>query len=877
MEDTNDKLDPEKPTDLRCEYSINPLGIDTFNPRLSWTLFHSKRNQFQTAYQLILCSNLEKAMSCEGDILDSRKVISSNTYMIYEGLPLESGKRYYWRVRWWDKEGKVSEWSNIAWFEMGLRQEDWEAKWIQGGKLLRKSFELDKKVAKARVYVSGLGYYELYINGTKVNDRVLDPGWTDYDKRVLYATYDVTSLLKLGKNAVGVILGNGRYIKEYGYDGTPKLLLQMSLTFEDDSSSNIVTDETWKTENGPIVSDGIYDGEVYDARLEVEGWNSPNFDDSSWRNCSLAQPPKGKLVSSASFPPIRVTKTLQPVAILNPKPGVYVFDFGQNFAGWVKLKVSGPRGCEVKLRYAELINEDGTIITKNLGKAKATDVYILKGEGLEEYEPRFTYHGFRYVEVTGYPGVPSIDTLEGKAVHSDVEAVGGFSCSNQLLNQIHKNVVWTQLNNLMSVPTDCPQRSERMGWMGDAQLSAEEAILNFWMPSFYEKWIADIRDAQASDGSVPDVVPPYWKLYPADPAWGTAFVEIPWLLYLYYEDKRILEETYEGMKNWINFLSSKAKNYILEFNKYGDWCPPAHVKAMETPGELISTFIYYKDTLTLSKIAKVLGKLEDSENYERLAENIKKAFNEYFLKEDRYSTGSQTCNVLPLSLDLVPKEKVNVVFENLVRDVEVACDKHLNTGIIGTRYLLETLTKYGRADLAYAIASQKTYPSWGYMIREGATTIWERWEYLTGEGMNSHDHIMFGTVDTWFYKALAGIRLEEPGFKSFTVKPFVPEDLTHAQASTKTVNGIISSEWSKSYNSFKLNVVVPVNTKAKVYVPKLKFNKVLVKESEKIIWRDSKFIETEGILSESEEENYVVFEVGSGSYHFEVTEMKELN
>ncbi|MEM1990882.1 MAG: family 78 glycoside hydrolase catalytic domain, partial [Candidatus Bathyarchaeia archaeon] len=477
----------ERPIELLCEYCIDPLGIDTPRPRFSWKLVHHERGRMQSAYQILVASSEENLIKDFGDMWDSGKVISSQSVNVeYAGKPLESGRVYYWKVRWWDDTGCVSPYSKAAKFEMGLlKPEDWVAKWISGGNLLRKEFTLSGKVKKARAYVSGLGYYELRINGCKVGDRQLDPGWTDYEKVVLYTIYDVTGYLNEGKNAIGVMLGNGRYnvkphrrkpqepMPTHKHYGEPRAILQLVIEFYNGKQELIVTDEDWKVSKGPIVDDDIYDGEVYDARLEKDGWDLPGYNDSSWENARVVEPPGGVMVSQATFPPIRVVKTLQPVSISNPNPNVYVVDFGQNFTGWVRLTVSGPRGTEVKLRYAELLNPDGTINTAPNRGAKATDVYILRGYGVEVYEPRFTYHGFRYVEVTGYPGVLSVNNITGVVVHTDVEPTGGFSCSNQLINNIHKNVLWGQLSNLMSIPTDCPQRDERMGWMGDAQLSAE--------------------------------------------------------------------------------------------------------------------------------------------------------------------------------------------------------------------------------------------------------------------------------------------------------------------------------------------------------------------------------------------------------------------
>ncbi|MBA7501245.1 MAG: Bacterial alpha-L-rhamnosidase [Clostridia bacterium] len=922
------------PTSLLCEYVSNPLGVDVSLPRFSWVLKHSERGQVQSAYQ-VLVSNSQANLDAErGDQWNSGKVASKeSTNVIYKGSDLQSGKTSYWKVRIWDKDGKMSPWSKVATFEMGLlSRDDWRGKWIEGkgygestfsdpvqgttkmpyGYLLRKEFSIEKDIAQARVYVSGLGYYELRINGDKVGEVVLDPGWTDYKKRVLYSTYDVGKYLRKGKNAVGIMLGNGRYIKAYGY-GPPKVILQLNIEFTDDSSESIVTDESWKVGQSPITENSIYNGEVYDARLEGLGWDTPFYDDSDWDAARIADEPGGKLVSQASFPPIKVSKIIQPMKITNPESEVYIYDFGQNFTGWVRLCLSGARGTRVKLRYAELLHEDGMLnVVPNRG-AKATDAYILKGEGQEVYEPRFTYHGFRYVEVTGFPGTPTLESIEGRVVHSAVEPTGGFICSNSLINSIHKNVLWGQLSNLMSIPTDCPQRDERMGWMGDAQLVAEEAIYNFGMAGFYIKWLEDIGDSQAQDGSVPDVVPAYWSIYPADPTWGTACVVIPWYLYQYYGDRRILEKYYSGIKKWVDFLTSKAKDDILSYSKYGDWCPPAHIKPVDTPGELTSSWYYYHDTLILSKIAHILDKSEDAKKYAELSEKIKKAFNKEFLKENCYSgekysdlykkaealfpatvpedkkkemikkfiasflISSQTCNVLALFLDIVPEDKQKAVLKNLIDDIVVTHSNHLNTGIVGTRYILDVLTKYGRTDLAYKLATQTTYPGWGYMLREGATTLWERWEYLVDSGMNSHNHIMFGSIDAWFYKVLAGINIDPagPGFGRTIIKPYVVGDLNYVSASIRTMRGMISSSWKKSDHSLALNIILPVNTQAKVSVPKMNLGDVTIKESGKTVWENSSYIEgIAGITGASEDDEYVIFNVGSGSYSFELLKGK---
>ncbi|MCS7120133.1 MAG: family 78 glycoside hydrolase catalytic domain [Nitrososphaerota archaeon] len=882
------------PTELFCEYAVNPLGVDVAKPRLSWTLNHEERGRMQSAYQILVASWQENIFNDVGDMWDSGKVYSNkSTNIEYGGKLLESCKTYYWKVRWWDDKGRISPWSKIATFETGiLHQEEWKARWISGGNLLRHRFILNGKVKSARAYVSGLGYYELRINGEKVGDRHLDPAWTDYEKVVLYSTYDVSNMLRDGENVVGIILGNGRYnVKphrrnSFKHYGDPRAILQMRIELTNGEQVLITTNEEWRAAKGPILEDDIYDGETYDARLEPKGWDLWGYDDSEWDQAKIVDPPGGRLVSQATFPPIRAIRTVQPVNITNPKPGVFVFDFGQNFTGWVRIIVSGARGTVVKLRFAEILNSDGTINTAPNVRAACTDTYILRGEGLEVYEPRFTYHGFRYVEVTGFPGVPNIFTLQGIVVHTDVRPSGSFLCSNQLVNSIHKNILWSQLSNLMSIPTDCPQRAERMGWLGDAQLTAEEAIYNFYldMASFYTKWLRDIALSQKEDGSLPDVAPPYWNFYPADPAWGTACIIIPWNLFLYYGDVRVLQENYGVMKKWVDFLNSKAEDYILKFSKYGDWCQPGQVRSSITPGEVVSTLCYYEDILLLSNIARIIGKEDESKKYMEMAEKIKESFNKKYLKDGYYqplkeilestttAAFSQTANCIPLFLDITPPEFRESVLKKLIDDITRVHDYHINTGIIGTRYLLETLTKFGHAETAYRILTQTTYPSWGYMIKEGATTLWERWEFLAGAGMNSHNHIMFGSIDVWLYKAIAGINAdpENPGFEKIVIKPQFIKDLNHAGASINTHRGLIVSKWWRDVNSLMMEISIPVNSKAEVHIPLLDKNQI-IKENEKVIWREGQFIcDLPEITFNRIETDRIVLNVGSGNYHFKI-------
>lgn len=893
---------------MHCEYTTSPLGIEQRAPKLSWTIGcdeERKRGAFQSAYRVIVSDNFESIQKGEGNVWDSGKVESERQVNVE--CPLRSPRsaaRYWWKVKVWDERGEPSDYSKASFWEMGLLEhKDWEGAWIGGGNLLRGALRIEagRKISRARVYVCGLGYYELTINGKKIGDRVLSPSWTDYGKRVFYDTYDVTEHLRLlptGEVAiVGLMMGKGRYppakeedMEIAGY-GPPVALLQMNIEYDQGTKrQTFFTDGSWLSADGPIVSDDIFAGEDYDATREISGWNLPGPTDSRFGPVQVVEPPKGRLESSATLPPIRIVASIQTRRILCPSPGVFVYDYGQNFSGWVRLKVRGPRGSRVTMRYAELVDEDGNVNTRTNERAESTDHYTLKGEGLEEYEPRFTYHGFRYVELTGFPGAPSTDTLEGRFVHSDVDPSGSFICSSELINRIHESIRWGQLSNLMSIPTDCPQRNERMGWLGDAQYSSEEAIYNFWMPTFYEKWVKDIEETQDSEGSINSVAPAYWIRNPADPAHGMAFIMIPFELYRHYGDLRVLRDHYESMKKYMDFLGSRSPGKILDsFNKHGDYCAPFHVVPSETPRELISTSLYYLETVAMSKISAVLGREEDSVHYAKLASEISEALNSIFLKKrwDRThdffleSYGeTQTSNVLPLYAGIVPPDKEGEVIQTLVSNIVRQYDGHLETGVIGTKYLFPLLSALGYEDLAYEVAIKTTYPGYGYMVKEGATTLWERWEYLTTYILSSHNHIMFGSIGAWFYSSVAGIIVDEsrPGFRHFFLKPRPPSGLTNVVASLHTIRGLISLKWDKKTNpgNFSLEVVIPANCTCSVFIPTKGFTSSDLKEGGTTIFSHGRKIEAlpDGIASVKEEGNFIVCEIASGIYSFVVTEAK---
>ena len=849
---------PPAPTALRCEYLENPMGVDIPKPRFFWVLGYPERGQVQSAYQVIVSTDPKAAA---GDIWDSSKVASAkSTQVVFAGKSLESGKTYFWKVRTWDRDGRESPWSDTARFDTGLfTRTDWKGIWIGKKNQLRKEFTFKGRVKRARAYIAGLGYYELRLNGRKAGNHVLDPGWTTYDKRVLYATYDVTSFLREGANVVAITLGNGWYKSR-------ALLLQINVELEDGTTASVVSDATWKAADGPIFEDSIYNGESYDARRETPGWDRPGFDDKEWPAVEAVKAPGGAL-SAQMMPAIQVVDTLVPLKMSSPRPGVYVFDMGQNFSGWARLRVQGPQSTDVRLRFAELLYDDGTLNRENLRSARAEDHYILKGEGEEMWEPRFTYHGFRYVEVTGFPGTPKLDSIRGRVVHSAVEPIGSFAASKDILNGLQHIITWGQKTNLHSIPTDCDQRDERMGWMGDAQGTAEEAIMNFDMAAFYTNFVRDIRDIQDEKGRLSDTVPHIWGGENADPAWGTAYPLICWYMYEYYGDTRVLDEQYDGLRKYVEFLRSKAENGLVKFSSYGDW-----VAVEKCPGAIVSSFYYYYDVKIQADAARVLGKTQDAALYDKLAADIRTAFNKeyYNPKTGDYADGTQTANTLPLFLG-IPTEKEGGAWGRLFDDIVYKHDSHLTTGIIGTKYIMELLTQSGASDLAYDIAVKTDYPSWGYMIKNGATTLWELWQKREGPSMNSHNHPMFGSVGSWLYKALAGINLAPgtTGFEKILIQPQTVRDLMHASGSTRTVRGEVACAWSRTERTIRVEVTIPGGSEAEVVIPKLNIRNVKVSEGGNTIWGSDKFIVgAAGVTGAVDKDNAIRIKTGGGHYVF---------
>jgi alpha-L-rhamnosidase len=800
-----------KVLDLKCEYATNPIGIDIKEPQLSWQFESSNQGKLQSAYQVVVSESPEN-LSQGKSIWNSGKIKSTkSTGVAYKGPALKSRKQYYWKVRVWDDNNLESDYSQPAFFEMGLlNQKDWVADWIGypagwPGRVLyfRSTISILKPIQKARTYVSGLGYYELHINGKKVGDHVLDPGTTDYNKRVLYATYDVTDLLNK-TNAFGVIVGTGWY-------GSPKLRMQTEVTFKDGTTEVFKTSYNWRVTIGPIVSSGIYSGESYDAREEKKGWDEVNSPDlnitrtNRWVSTVTTSSPGGLMVSQ-KLEPIKVVDSLVPESISEPFPGTYIVDVGRNIAGWASIKIKGDRGTKISMRFAETLNTDGSVNQENLMSAEAEDKYILKGGEIEKWAPIFTYHGFRFIQIEGFPYKPNKEDIRIMIVRSAVNQTGQFKCSNELLNRIHNMVRETEASNLYSIPTDCPQRNERHGWLNDLTVRIEEALYNYDLSRFYAKFIDDVSDTQGDDSTITDTAPFRGGKRPADPV-SASYLLLALKSYEFYGNEGIIRQHYNGLKKWVDYLYSKTENGILNYSSWGDWSPPVAFGenpnswgaiSKLTPGALMSTGFLYYDARMLSQMAKIVGNEKDVSLYEKIAAYTATAFNKKYWNGQTggYASNNQACNSFALFLGLVNKENIPKVVTNLVNDVKIH-SYHLTTGNLCTKYLLEMLTENGHADVAYKIVAQETYPGWGYMLANGATTLWERWENATGNQMNSHNHPMMGSVDSWFYKYILGIRpnLLGAGFGKFSIRPYIISDLDFAEGEFNCPKGIIKSAY----------------------------------------------------------------------------------
>ncbi len=877
-------------TGLVCEYRANPLGIDVTAPRFGWRMVTPRQHARQTAYRVLVASDPARLSVDHADLWDSGPVASDQAaHVVYAGTPLTSRQRAYWRVIVTDETGAEIP-SDPAWFELGLLDRtDWRGDWIgapvSGGPrstipapYLRKEFELPEAVQSARLYVTALGLFACTLNGQRVSDDVFTPGWSDYHQRVQYNVYDVTDLLHTGANAVGAILGDGWAVGHVGwgerqqYANAPRLLAQLEITCADGQTHTLITDDSWRYIFGPLLENDLLMGEAYDARRALPGWDQPAFDDQDWSAVKIFDDPGIALVAT-NGPTVRRHEELMPIAdpiirSTHHQPRA-IFDLGQNMVGWVRLRGRAPAGTTIRLRFAEMLDDEGELYTENLRSARATDYYTFSGSGEEVWEPHFTFHGFRYVELFGYPGEITRDTITGIVVHSEMAQTGDFACSDPLLNQLQHNIVWGQKGNFVDVPTDCPQRDERLGWTGDIQVFAQTAAFNMQIAPFMTKWLRDVRDAQSAAGAIPPVVP---RASGTDedggPAWADAVIICPWTIYQQYGDTRILAENYATMTRFMDFITAESPNLIrcapdyTGWQGYGDWLS---INA-DTPRDLIGTAFLAYDARLMAQIADILGHADDAARYAQLFTDTQAAFSAHFLvggtlsapevaittpeleranatsrgnlqvvdygpvesdvfNTDRF-TPTQTAYVLALHFDLLPDELRAQAAAELVMDIERR-DMHLSTGFVGAPYLPHVLSAADQLDTAYALLHQESWPSWLYAVTQGATTIWERWDGWTEEsgfqnpGMNSFNHYAYGSIGAWLYGVVAGINVDpqQPGYQHSILRPQPGGKLTSARATLHTHYGELSSAWEIVDDRFEWTVTIPPNATATLYIP----------------------------------------------------------
>ncbi len=830
-------LGADAPYNLLCEGKANPMGIDVIQPRFSWWV----NEGLQAGYEI--------RVTTEGDVVwESGKVDGdASIWVEYEGKPLNSRRRYEWQVRTWNEKGAASEWSEPAWFEMGLlEQDEWRADWIGHPErttlrsvppvYLRKDFELEGGVKRARLYISARGIFEASLNGERVGEDIFAPGWTDYAKRNQYMSYDVTAMLKDGENAMGIILADGWHNGNLMWQGMKNwygtdtsILAQLEIQTEAGAQLFICTDGTWKVATGPILESDFYNGEKYDARAEMDGWNQPGFDAKDWLPPRLETTPTGKLVAKV-VEPVRRQEILKPVSMHQAPDGEWIYDFGQNLVGWVKITMQGDIRTTATLRYSEMLQADGSLYVENMRSAEVTDRYTFKDEEPVEWEPKFTFHGFRYLGVSGLLGGKGPGTVEAVVLNTDAPMTGEFSCSNPLLNQLQSNIVWGQKGNYLEVPTDCPQRDERLGWTGDAQVFVRTATYNMNVSPFFEKWMTDMRDAQLDNGLVPVIIPRLEE-DGSSPAWSDAITICPTVIYERYGNERILRENFEAMKAWTEYQRENSHDLIFPkqgvWAGFGDWLAvdAPEPGAAPTPKRLIGTAYFAHGAHLVAEAAEVLGLPEEAKRYRALSEEVKAAFLREFVNADgRLKKETQTGYLLALGFDLLPDQWREPAVDILVEDIE-SRGWHLSTGFVGTGLLMPVLSKAGRNDVAYRVLLQETYPGWLYSIRQGATTMWERWNSYSHEdgfgdaGMNSFNHYAYGAVGEWMYSVIAGIDALKPGFKQILIRPQPGGGLTWAKGMLESPYGVISTNWTLEDGIFELEAVIPPNTSALVELP----------------------------------------------------------
>jgi len=885
--------------DLTVEHKKNPVGVDYKLPRFSWKIIGSGNNILQTAYSIRVSTDIK--FSSTKNIWQSGKIVSGESVLQpYNGPELKSGQRYFWQVKIWDNKKRESKWSDAAYWETGLlSQSEWKAKWIEmdgdtqrysPSPHFRKEFSLAKTIASARVYVTSHGYYELQLNGKKVGDQVLTPGWTSYGKRLQYQVYDVTDQVIKGNNAIAAVLGDGWYrgTLAWGnnwaiYGKSLGLLLQLKVIYTDGTEILIVSDETWRASNdGAIRMNDIYNGETYDATKKLTGWNLPGYNDKNWKSVKTKAYDNSNLIASEGSP-IRKIQEIKPVKIFRTPKGKLIVDMGQNMVGWLRVKATGSKGTVITLRHAEVMDKYGEFYTTNLRAAKCQLTYTMAGTGEETYEPRFTFMGFRFVEVTGFPGELTADNLTGIVVHSDMTVTGSYESSNALLNQLQHNIQWGQRGNFVDVPTDCPQRDERLGWTGDAQAFCRTAAFNMDVSSFFAKWLKDVSADQKPGGEVPDVIPDVLNRQNATSAqpsagWGDVAVIAPWTMYLVYGDKKFLENQYPGMKSWVEYIRKQAGDSYLwkGGSKYGDWLfyhPPVnnHSEADGfTDHDFIASAFYAYSASILSEAAKTLGKVDDATLYAGIFNKVKEVFiNEYVTKAGRVGTNSQTSYILALMFNLLPEDLKLKAAKFLADDIRSRGNR-LSTGFLGTPYICHVLSSNGYTDVAYDLLLQEKYPSWLYPVKMGATTIWERWDgqktdsTFQDAGMNSFNHYSYGAIGDWMYRVSAGIETKSPGYKQLILQPHPSKKLTYSKASFESSYGTVASGWERKGTTIIVTIKIPVNTEADVVLPVMAASKVM--ESGKPLTDNKNFSDI------TVSQNKLTFKAGSGTYVFEFSE-----
>ena len=906
-------------TNLSCEYLDNPMGIETPKPRFGWIMNSEVNGEFQTAYQIIVSDSPTEILANNGTIWDSEKVISNKSNNIeYGGQSFKPGKRYWWKVKVWNADKHEQEWSKGSWFETGLfSASDWQnAKWIGLSKdnrsdefsfrpfktrimtesrmvtshaspLFRKSFSIDKEIKTVRAYVSGLGYNELYINGNRVGEGVLNPGQTCYNKRAYYEIFDIAPYLKNGKNTVGFMMGNGFYGQNIAFGaarlnyGNPMLKCLLKFEYKDGTFESIITDKSWLSTTGPVVFDNVYAGETYDARLEVENWNNNDCNTSAWDNAIELTKVKVPVLTAQLLQPIKKIKYFNPVNFYKAKTGKTIYDAGQNISGWAKIKVNEPAGTKITLRYAENLSKDLQQIDPTTTGPHATgfiqtEIYVCKGTHDEVWEPRFTYHGFRYIEVDGI-SKPMLNSLKLCFVRTDVERDGTFSCSDQLLNKIYSTSMWTIEDNLHNVPEDCPHR-EKCGWLGDAHTSVEVMNYNFDMRRMWIKFMKDVETnlgngvvtytgIPASPGIPTNIALGKRVCQEARPDWGVAIILIPWNSYVFYNNTRILEENYVHMVHWMDYLKNDVKDGILSLG-YGDWC---HVDwkgrdSIPTPIALTSTAYYYYSLQLMGKIAKVLNKPEEAKQYLKESISIKKSFNKKFLEEDLMTYGTQTGNAVALDMGLVPEGKEKAVAKSLAKlELEQKENGYFTCGIHGMKRLFSMLSRYGYEKDVFKLLRNKKFPSFNYLFDHGFTTWPESFQNYEANEENithgSHNHPMQSGFAMWFHQNAGGIKPDEsnPGFEHFTIKPFGYNHLKFVKATYQSVFGEIKSEWNVDGNKFSHLVCIPVNARAKVMVPASNPGSVVfIKNGE-----------SENIVFKGYANGFASYELASGKYEIQ--------